>query len=623
VVMQEPTSGTTLAPNARADGWLDVWLDARWKVVLGVILGLAIVLRALLFAELWDGPAFTTHLHDQMDTTFFHQSGVYIANVDPLCKARAIHPQHRWHVAMGEEFFKAHPDQIGGQYTGMTFAALPAEAKAGFVQLLWSKWYGGTRYHQEPFYAYFVAAVYAVFGENVPLMYVFQMFIGVLTIAMVMSMSRQMFGALVGALTGLLIVLWGPQMHFELVMLRTTFLTFFGIALLYATQRFRAACSDGKQVSRGVYIAYGALIGLASATKTTFLLFGVGLVVAALLDRRSNRAALARDISWILGGVLIPLLPIFIRNSIAGAPLFSMTSVGPITFAASNLPGFNTWTGWSIPHPGILSELMFRTNGAFVATVRETLALHDGVSSYLGLLLRKFLSIWHWYEMPNNTNFYYISLHSAIFTATRYLVGAIWVLPMALVGIAASGRRPGVRLWWWYVIFCVGPLVVFYSLSRFRVPLVVGMMPFAAFGLVSLVAWIRRARWVKAGGGLLAFLALVGYMNREMPRPVVTGTDHQNAWTLYYFPKVQSLGNTPAAAAKYDEFLALLPRWVFTIEVGHVPADVYEAEWSQAMARVFKKIAVTYRGAGDAAKAARLAELAATHKAAVVAFDRR
>jgi 4-amino-4-deoxy-L-arabinose transferase-like glycosyltransferase len=602
----------------------DKWLVSRWKAVLGVILGLAILLRILLVAELWDGPAFTGHLHDQMDTTFFHQTALYITERDAICKERPIHPLHRWHRFVGEAFFEAHPEHLKGPYAGKSFSSLPHDAKSQFVRSLWQEWYGQLRYHQEPFYAYFIAFVYMWTGENVPAIFALQMLVGVLTIALMMGMTRRLFGPLVGALTGLLIVCWGPQMHYELVLLRTTFITFFGVALLYATQRMGTVLPDGKQRSRKSYIWYGVLVGLATATKTTFLLFGIGLVIALMWNRRGDRAALMRDVGWIALGVLIPLLPIFVRNAVVGAPLFSMTSVAAITFAATNLPSFDPFKGWFPYLEGVnLSEIMHTSKGQFGAAVSETLARHDGFSSYLGLLVRKFLAIWHWYELPNNTNFYYISLHSTIFTASRYLVGAVWVMPMALIGLAASGRRSGVRSWWWFLVCSIGPLVVFYTLSRFRAPMMIALMPFAALGIVSLVNWFRNGRWVKAGISVAVFAAMFMFVNRGLPRAVITATDHQNGWTLYYRPKVKALGPTPAAMAKYDEFLALIPASVMEITPGHVPKDIYDAEWSQACSLMFKEVAVTYREAGDVSKAARLAELAQIHAAAVKAYKPR
>src|SRR5262249_57840814 len=86
-----------------------------------------------------------------------------------------------------------------------------------------------------------------------------------------------------------------------------------------------------------------------------------------------------------------------------------------------------------------VGEILHHTGGQLWPTVVETLQTHRDAWSVLRQLWDKFLAVWHWYEISDNANFYYYSLHAPVLGWAPLRFAA--VAPLALVGVALSWRR--------------------------------------------------------------------------------------------------------------------------------------------------------------------------------------
>ena len=95
-----------------------------------------------------------------------------------------------------------------------------------------------------------------------------------------------------------------------------------------------------------------------------------------------------------------------------------------------------------------LPRIMAAAEGSPAAAAVGALRTHPDISNYLGLQWHKFLALWHWYEIPNNSNFYLYRLHCPVL---RFLpVGFTFAAPLALIGmILAWKQRHSVWLLYW------------------------------------------------------------------------------------------------------------------------------------------------------------------------------
>jgi tetratricopeptide (TPR) repeat protein len=169
--------------------------------------------------------------------------------------------------------------------------------------------------------------------------------------------------------------------------------------------------------------------------------------------------------------------------------------------------------------PNEIARIMGRTEGRFLPSVVETLKSHESPASYVGFVWRKFAATWHGYEMPNNASFYYHRLYSRtlrLLPVTFYLLS-----PLALVGLGLglSHRRIG---WPLYLLASTHLLVMLIALvqSRYRMPLVVALLPFAALTIVRCVEGLQ-ARWIKRTAAIVVLVALLGLWTSQRLPPEV------------------------------------------------------------------------------------------------------
>jgi 4-amino-4-deoxy-L-arabinose transferase-like glycosyltransferase len=572
------TDDTSARPLAK----LDDWLKSHRRGVLIVVMLLASVVRITAFVELHESPVMQSYKYDQMDMQFFDMWAVKIATTDPAGVA-PFHPIHMWHRLVARSQFEAHPELIGGRNPAELG---PEEASAATLKL-WHDWYLGARFHQEPLYVYVIAALYWLNGgPDARLVYGLQLLGGIVTVLLLFLVSRRLFGDLVAVLTALLVTWWAPLIHYEVTLLRTSLITMMGVILLYAGQR-AIDRRDAGTLGLPVLFGYGCLIGVATTLKTTFLLFAGGMVLAMFWPQRRNPSQVLKRGVVMLVGIALILLPVIVRNAYVGAPLFSMTSVAAVTFAASNVPGYDPAMGW-YPYdltPQI-AKILHEGRGSFLSALVSTVGMHDGLFGYLGLLWRKFLLIWHWFEIPNNTNCYYSTLHSTVLMIGRHIVSSAWILPAGVIGcVIAVGQRRKVGTWVWYLACSIGPMVVFYVLSRFRAPMMVALMPFAAFAVVQIVEWCltRRPRARRlAVGTALVFVVFAWFVNRDTPRgqAVIAAGCYGMAFQEYYNPQINAArerGDARAAVEIFQKLNSTEPDYVQHIGIDREIRDIGEA----------------------------------------------
>ena len=131
--------------------------------------------------------------------------------------------------------------------------------------------------------------------------------------------------------------------------------------------------------------------------------------------------------------MVVALLPVVVRNVRVGVEPMALSSVGAVTFIATNGPlQHDDLSFYAGPHVG---EVMGKTGGRGWPVVAETLRLHDSAGSYVGLVARKVALWWRWLERPNLVSFAYYREHAWV----------LWLLPVrfALVAAVAAGGLAG------------------------------------------------------------------------------------------------------------------------------------------------------------------------------------
>jgi hypothetical protein len=433
-------------------------------------------------------------------------------------------------------------------------------------------------------------------GPDVRWVFVWQLLLGVAGNVLIYLIALRHFGALVAALAALLAVLCGPLLFYNLGLVRETTISFMGLGLVYV-----ADLALDRHSWHG-WLWLGLACGLGLLLRTTFLLFWLGMLAILACRQLGTPGALMRSAAAMVAGLVISLSPLMARNLAVGVSPLSLPSAGAIFFICANAEDTMPEAGsyFSIQHG---AAIMGETGGRFLPSVIATLQTLPTTWSYLKLLWRKFALMWHWYELPNNTNFYYYRLHSKVL---RYLpVTFLLLSPLSLVGLAlAVGRR--LPCWPLYLAVAgnMAILLLFTVLSRFRAPLMALLLPFAALTLVQIAAWVWSRRWAASLAAILAVCLLSLWTMRPLParQMLIRPADYIMPYYFYYYPLVQQYaakGDWPRAARLAAESLRLEPEVIRQLNGSHPARTQEEARLAQWFAGVHQLYAQTLEKTGS------------------------
>jgi 4-amino-4-deoxy-L-arabinose transferase-like glycosyltransferase len=524
---------------------LEAFLTDRHRTIILAIVVVSAVVRAIYFLQLSAGPSLYQHRSTLTDMNFFDLWAQRIATGDLLTK-EALHPMHDWHQRIAEAYFTIRPDQaklLLSQWKGPG-ASHPA------ATLLWNRWFGQRTFHQEPLYPYMLATFYKLLGHDVRWVFLWQMLVSMGGNVLVYILARRYFGDLVAVLAAALVVLCGPLLYYDMLLLRESMIGPAGLLLVYLTERAR------DRPTKRRWMVLGSAFGLVILLKS-YLLLMLAVVLGFLVttQRRTPRTMAIRA-GALVGGMLVVLSPAVLRNVAVGTGPFRLSSVGPITFVCNNTPDYPADAGFFISEryaPGIMAK----AEGRFLPCVMETLKMYDNPLGYVRKLAAKFAAVWHWYEVPNNANFYYYRLHAGILL---YLPVTFWLIsPLALVGLALGAKRVG-RCWPLYalVVTTIVILVIFGTFSRLRAPLLAPLAMFAALTVAQLMRWVGQRRLLHAAG-LLALIAAVSlWTGRPLPkgREMIRAFDYITPYTVDWTARINEADST----GHHAQAVALLER---------------------------------------------------------------
>jgi hypothetical protein len=477
--------------------------------VIACLAAVLVLARVLYFVELSGSPHLVQHLWEESDMHFFDRWGRAVAGGDWLSR-RVGHPLHSWHVEVAYMWLRAHPEEA---------ARLSASGAGGeqAAAALWNGWYGGATFHQEPLYAHLVGVTYRFLGPDVRYVFAWQLAVGVGTGLLVLLLARRAFGEVAGATAALFFALCSPLLYYELVLLRETLIVAAGLlvaaATLWALERR----------SFGAWLLTGVVSGLALLLKSSVALLLVGIGLGLLLALRRAPRALVRAASGFLIGTALALAPAVARNLAVGAPPLALSSVGPITFVNANAEDSRPERGFYVSRHA--AAVMGATGGRSVPAALAALRTHTGPASYERQLGAKLATAWHWYELPNNSNFYQYRAEAPVL---RLPVTFAVAGPLGLVGLVLAAPRW--RSAWPLALLVATSLLtmlVFYPLSRFRAPMLAALLPFAAFAVAKTADLLASGRVRPALASLLALLGLAAWTGRPLPptRSLLRGVD--------------------------------------------------------------------------------------------------
>jgi tetratricopeptide (TPR) repeat protein len=474
----------------------------------------------------------------------------------------------------------------------------------------------GEPFFRAPLYPYFLALVYKVTSGSYVVPRIIQFVLGSLTSVMCYVLGRRLFGTAAGAIAGFLCALYPILIYFEGELLTETlfiFLCMLGLLLLYT------AAAGGR---RRTWFAAGLALGAALVTRPTVGLFVPLAVIGALIVARRRLPATL----LVVLGLVIPLIPVTAHNYAVSGEFIPVVWQGGLNLYLGNNPAAD---GWSATAPDLRKD-WWGGYKDMIAIPREALGHEPGygeVSDYwtakaldfmesrpgrwLRLMGRKILLFWSSMELPNNQDFNFARLQSAVLA--NPLIGFGTVAPLALVGLVLSFRR-------WkkfffldaYLLAFFAGTVAFFVCSRYRAPAVPALCILAAGALAAGVSMIRgrRYRALALTGVLLIGAALLVNLRLTDVRPPDLAQSYTQTGKVYV-----EIGDTGRAAASFRRAIEANPEWgeayeeLGLLKMREGRADEAERLLKQAvgavpdLATAHRSLAMLYLSQGDTASA--------------------
>jgi len=376
------------------------------------------------------------------------------------------------------------------------------------ISLAEGDWLGGKTFYQDPLYPYFLAAIYKVFGRNLPLVYVLQSVIAALAVFPLYGIGRRAFGdPRVGLLAALFWSLYKVDFFFDAQILKSG--PGIGLTVLAIWSWFWV--KDLERISPAAVAALGSglLSGLLLLFRGNFFMVVAPVSIwlfVGLWRRRRGRALIPAG-AFVLG-ILAVLVATGARNYSVSGEFTLTTAQGGVNFYVGNYRG-NEWGAGRDPgfarrtpefeESDFLAEARKRTgrpdltpsrmSGFWYKEGMREIAADPGL--FLARLVRKTLLVINVHEVSDNLN--YDFFRERFSWILKLPLPAYWLAgPFGLAGmaLALSRRRGGLLII--QVVSYGASLLVFYVVARYRMPMVPALLVFAAYGLVSVPALVRE-----------------------------------------------------------------------------------------------------------------------------------
>jgi tetratricopeptide (TPR) repeat protein len=463
----------------------DATRGLKWALV-----GLALLVRLVHLAHVQGGPAFEYHksFHES-DMYMFDQWAQRIVAGDVLGR-EVYHPLNGWQVA-----------------------SAPLEQ--------WRDWYGDRpTFYKAPLYAYLIAGLYALFGDAMLPLALLQIAAAAASVWILFGVTERLLGREPAFFTSLLLAIYAPAIHFDVVMLRGPWIVLVSLLATGELVRLR------EEPSPRTAIVLGTLVGLSLLMNEAFLTVPP-LVLLALPLLLPPGAGRLRSACLVLAAMALTLAPVVARNLAVGAPAFRLAVTGSTVYAVFNSAAsspyfFEARAAAFVP---IMAESGNNLGRAVLACLRSFPSAAEVVAFYL----RKASGLAIPFENPDNANFYYAALRDPVL-AVLPAHGVLF--PLALLGLPLALRR-------WRALVPLFPyaasllvsILVALPLSRYRVTFAVFLMPLAGLALAAGLVALRRGSYARLAAGL-AFVAAVAAAGAAWQSQVIFG-GHPEGVFLY------------------------------------------------------------------------------------------
>jgi 4-amino-4-deoxy-L-arabinose transferase-like glycosyltransferase len=359
-------------------------------------------------------------------------------------------------------------------------------------------------YEFSPLPAYIMAIVYKIFSPNIVFIRILNILFGVLTCYVIYLIGKEIGTRLTGLSACLIATLYKPFIFYSIVPLKASLSIFLFSLTIYLTG------SVLNKKSRNKVFFLGITAGLALNVRGNFIILIPLILLIIFFNTFKEKAFLksctTNTLLYVVG-FLIAIAPFMVRNYLVSGEFALTTSQA----------GFNLYLGNNLETPFPYYEpAPFASSSPFKQGVQFTIeasrrtdkrlspqqassywthvVIKKGLEqpvTFVSKVFRKTLVLFNSFEAGDHYHIGFISDFVRIFKLP--FLGFWLILPLGIAGMAVSGLRSKktMALCSIFLLYLL-TLVIFYTNTRLRLPVLTILIPYAAVGINKMLSYLRN-----------------------------------------------------------------------------------------------------------------------------------
>ena len=193
---------------------------------------------------------------------------------------------------------------------------------------------GAQPYFRAPFYYYYLAFIYKLFGPSIEFARLIQCLIGSISCYIIGLIGYKLKGFWTGILAGMIAAFYWPFIYFDAELLSTSLEIFLNLLLLWTLMQ-----AESKR-SWILFLLSGFILGLSAITRPNILVFLPGIFTWLLIKNIKNKkkAWACSMTALVIIGAALPILQVSLRNYFVGGEFIFICSNGGVNFYIGNNP---------------------------------------------------------------------------------------------------------------------------------------------------------------------------------------------------------------------------------------------------------------------------------------------
>ncbi len=395
-------------------------------------------------------------------------------------------------------------------------------------------WVGEDRvFFMDPLYGYFLGVIFGLFGDNLTTVRIIQILFDALNVLLIYTIGKKVLSRFAGISGALFYALYPVALFYTLLILKTTLSITASLAfvllLLVALEKSR----------KMHWLNLGLLAGAMTCLRANFVLV-VPLTILFCLFLNKSPWRVVMGQSFLLFAGLVTVLSVgALRNYRVSNDIVFFNSQGGRLLYSSNNPenitGLYKTPSFARPDPEA-SERDFHREAEFrrgeVLSQRQVSRYWTGRTiGFLvnnpvmipTLLYNKFKRTLGNCEIANNHSYYTASIFSPWIRWPKYCFA--FALALGVPGLVMGIRRNReIAVFLIPVLTVLATVLVFYTSSRLRMPLVPFLLIGAAIFLNITMEWIKKKETPKILVALLS-MVILGWLSLSVPCPKEPGRE--------------------------------------------------------------------------------------------------